>query len=170
MQNDTQIKGNDLFLRQQNKTQLNGPTIICDGLQTPENFGAILRVADAAGSNGIILLDSEVDLNNKKISKIARSANQNILIQHLSFQEFKAIRNQFKQIIALEITQQSSNVFDSKIKNCDAIIVGHESTGIRNKTLALCDIAVHLPMFGINGSMNISHALAIFLYEWRRQI
>lgn len=170
MKNDIQIKGDNLFLRQQKQTQFNGPTIICDGLQTPENLGAMLRVADAAGSKGIILLDSEINLKNKKIAKIARSVDQHILIEHLSSQAFKALHNSFNKIIALEITQQSTALFNSDIINCDAVIIGHESTGIRNETLALCDEAVHLPMFGINGSMNISHALAIFLYEWRHQI
>jgi len=169
MNSDTQIKGGDLFLRQKNKTQFNAPTIICDGLQTPENLGAILRVADASGSKGIILLDSELNLKNKKISKISRSASQNIPVKHFSLQEFKTIRSQFNHVVALEITQKSSDLFESEIINCDAIILGHESTGIRNETLALCDNAVHLPMFGVNGSMNISHAIAIFLYEWRRQ-
>jgi len=37
------------------------PDIICDGIQTPQNFGSILRVADALGCNNIILLDSELD-------------------------------------------------------------------------------------------------------------
>jgi len=166
---DTQIKGADLFLRQKNNTCFSAPTIICDGLQTPENLGSILRVADAAGSKDIILLDSHIDLKNKKISKIARSANQNISIKPFTLPQFIEISSQFTHIVALEITDQSNDLFESEILNCDAVVLGHESTGIRNETLALCDMAVHLPMFGINGSMNISHALSVFLYEWRRQ-
>ncbi len=169
MTSDSQIKGNELFLRQKQYTKFNGPTIICDGLRTPENLGSILRIADATGSQGVILLDSNIDLNNAKIAKLSRSTNQKIIIEKLTLKELTKTRARFKKIIALEITQQSENLFDSDILSCDAVVLGHESTGIRNETLALCDMTIHLPMFGINGSMNISHALAIFLYEWRRQ-
>jgi len=169
MANDTQIKGDELFLRQKKLTQRNAPLIICDGLQTPENLGSILRVADAAGSKGVILLDSDIDLKNRKISKLSRSASQHVPIEQLSLQQFIDNRNQYKKIYALEITQQSTSLFEAAYLDCDALILGHESTGIRNETLALCDAAIHLPMFGTNGSMNISHALAVFLYDWRRQ-
>jgi len=170
MNSDTQIKGDDLFFLQRKQSQFNGPVIICDGLRTPENLGSILRVADATGSRGVVLLDSNINLNHKKISRIARSANQNIPIKKITLQQLIEIRDQFKKIIALEITQQSKNLFESNILNCDAVVIGHESSGIRNETLELCDASIHLPMFGINGSMNISHALSVFLYEWRRQI
>jgi len=164
-----QLKGTDLYTRQLKQQELNAPVIVCDGLQTPDNLGSILRVADAIGSKGIILLDSQIDLKNKKISKIARSSDQHISLEPLTLEEFINIRGRFKNLYALEITSQSSNAFESDISKCDAILLGHESRGIREETLALCDGAFHLPMYGINGSMNISHALAVFLYEWRRQ-
>jgi len=169
MTNDRQIKGGDLYTRQLKQQVLNAPVIICDGLQTPNNFGSILRVADAIGSQGIILLDSQIDLKNKKISKIARSTDSRVSVEQFSIQEFNNIRSRFKNLYALEITSQSSNAFESEISHCDAVILGHESWGIREEVLSLCDGTFHLPMYGINGSMNISHALAVFLYEWRRQ-
>ncbi len=166
---EKKIKGPGLYQRQKKHTQYNGPVIICDGLQTPDNLGSILRVADAAGSSGIILLDSHLDLNNKKITKLARSADRHISIEQLSLAEFMTNRSRFKNLYALEITTQSKSLFEAEILNCDAIILGHESKGIREEIIALCDRVIHLPMYGINGSMNVSHALAVFLYEWRRQ-
>jgi len=61
-----QLRGSELFTRQQKQAekfaqQKPGPDIICDGIQTPQNFGSILRIADALGCNTIILLDSELD-------------------------------------------------------------------------------------------------------------
>jgi len=168
MTTDTQIKGNELFQRQKKLTMRNAPVIICDGLQTPENLGSILRVADAVGSKGIILLDSAIDLKNKKITRLSRNASQHVPVEKLTLQQFIDSRNQFKKMFALEITQQSTSLFEAECFDCDALVLGHESTGIRDETLALCDAAIHLPMFGTNGSMNISHALAVFLYDWRR--
>ena len=164
-----QIRGQDLFLRQQLSKNRNGPVIICDGIQTPENFGSILRVADATGSQNIWLLDSELDLKNKKLSKLARSADQHLDIEHLTLDNFIEKRARLKQLYALEITTQSNNLFETDITRCDGVVIGHESLGIRTELLNYCDNAIHLPMYGTNGSMNVSHALSVFLYEWRRQ-
>jgi len=169
MTSDTQLNGNELYQRQLKHKKLNAPVIICDGLQTPDNLGSILRVADAIGSKGIILLDSQIDLKNKKITKLARSADKQIPLEQLSFEDFSNNYKHFKNLYALEITSQSANAFESNILPCDAVLLGHESRGIREEALALCDGTFHLPMYGLNGSMNISHALAVFLYEWRRQ-
>jgi len=169
MNTDKQIKGQALFQRQQENKNFNGPVIVCDGLQSPENLGSILRVADAAGSPKIVLLDSGLDLANKKLSRLARSTDKHLDIQHLTFQQFKESRNQYNALYALEITDQSHNAFATNITGCDAIVLGHEAGGIREELLALCDMALHLPMYGVNGSMNISHALAVYLFEWRRQ-
>jgi len=170
MTDNKQLTGDALYLRQKNKTDFTAPVIICDGLQTPDNLGSILRVADATGSKGIILLDSNLDLSSKKISKIARSTNKHITIMQLSLDDFIQSENKhYKEIFALEITTESKSLFTTDIINCDAIVLGHESRGIRQELLSLCKRSIHLPMYGVNGSMNVSHALSIFLYEWRRQ-
>lgn len=169
MTNEKQLNGSDLYKRQLKNTELNAPVIVCDGIQTPENLGSILRVADAIGSARILLLDNQIDLNHKKISKIARSTDKHISLESLSFNNFIKISEQFNHLYALEITSHSLDVYKSDISSCDAILIGHESRGIRAEALALCTGSFHLPMYGLNGSMNISHALAVFLYEWRRQ-
>jgi TrmH family RNA methyltransferase len=169
MSSGKQIRGHDLFLRQQSGKNTNGPTIICDGIQTPENFGSILRVADAAGSQHIWLLDSELDLTSKKLCRLARNSGQHLHINPLTLQQFLNQYRVFKHLCALEITTCSTSLFEAEINLCDGIIIGHEASGIREQLLHVCDNAIHLPMFGTNGSMNVSHALAVFLYEWRRQ-
>lgn len=170
MQKNIQLDGNELYKRQIDKRDFIAPTIICDGLKSPDNLGALLRVADAIGSKKIILLDSQMNLNNSKITKLARNTDKFINFEKMSLDEFKEYRSHLKHLFALEITSTSSNAFEFDISPCDAILIGHESAGIREEVLALCDNTFHLPMYGFNGSMNISHALIVFLYEWRRQI
>lgn len=169
-----QLRGNDLFSRQQKQAEKvaqhkTAPDIICDGIQTPQNFGSILRVADALGCKNIILLDSELDLKHKKLSRLARSCEQHLHISQFSLQEFLILHKRYHSLCALEITSDSSDLFSSNITDCDGIIIGHEAQGVRQALLDICTHAIHLPMYGINGSMNVSHALAVFLYEWRRQ-
>lgn len=171
----TQLRGDELFSRQQKQAekfaqQKPAPDIICDGIQTPQNFGSILRVADALGCKNIILLDSELDLSHKKLSRLARSTEQHLNIIQLALDDFLALHQRYQSLCALEITSQSSNLFNSHIVDCDGIIIGHEAQGVRQPLLDICSRAFHLPMYGINGSMNLSHSLAVFLYEWRRQL
>lgn len=169
-----QLRGDELFSRQQKQAekltqQRPAPDIICDGIQTPQNFGSILRVADALGCNNIILLDSELDLGHKKLSRLARSTEQHLNVTQYSLQEFLSQYQRYHSLCALEITSESSDLFNSSIVDCDGIIIGHEAQGVRQALLDICTRAIHLPMYGINGSMNVSHALAVFLYEWHRQ-
>jgi len=169
MSNDKQLTGHELHQRQLAHKNFNAPHIICDGLQTPENLGSILRVADAVGSQGIILLDSDVDITHIKINKLSRSTHKIIPIEQASISDADMLKKRFENIYALEITQHSENLLESNIQACNAILLGHESRGIREAALTLCNGVFHLPMYGQNGSMNISHAVAVFLYEWRRQ-
>lgn len=169
MTGGTQLKGDELLKRQQQYKASSGPEVICDGIQTPQNFGSILRVADAMGCLSIRLLDSDLDLRNKKLSRLARSTDKHLDIQHQTLSSFLQQRQQYSHLYALEITSNSYNLAQTDISHCDGIVIGHESQGIRPALLECCDMAVHLPMYGKNGSMNVSHALAIFLYQWRCQ-
>ncbi len=168
-ENDTQIRGGSLHQRQSTNTRFNGPTIICDGIQTPENFGSILRVADAAGCQKVILLDSELDTRHKKLSRLARSTDRHIEIEASTLELFLQNRHRYQSLFSLEITEHSKNMYQQNITSCDGIIIGHESRGVRDELLQICKASIHLPMFGVNGSMNLSHSLALFLFEWRRQ-
>lgn len=169
-----QLRGDELFSQQQKQAkkfaQLNvAPDIICDGIQTPQNFGSILRVADALGCKNIILLDSELDLKHKKLSRLARSSEQHLNITQLALQQFLAQHSNYQSLCALEITSESNDLFSNTINDCDGIIIGHEAQGVRQALLDICTRAIHLPMYGVNSSMNVSHALVVFLYEWHRQ-
>lgn len=173
MNNGRQLSGSSLHQRQTlNKNiphTVQAPVVICDGLQNPENLGSILRVADAIGCQKILLVDCQINTTHKKISKLARSTDKNLVVENLSKIEFLNIHSQFKHIIALEITTTSKNLYSENILSCDALIIGHESSGISKELLSICPRHIHIPMYGINSSMNISHALSVFLYEWRRQ-
>ena len=72
-------------------------------------------------------------------------------------------------MIAIEITSKSTSILNTQLAEQCVLVIGNEKHGIAEDVLNMCSNAVHIPMFGGNGSMNVSHALAIVLYEWRRQ-
>ena len=93
-----------------------------------------------------------------------------LTIEKYTHHEFLDSHEKYQPLIAIEITSASDNLFETTLPDKCTLVVGNERQGIDEKILNVCHHAIHLPMFGNNGSMNVSHALAITLYEWRRQM
>lgn len=175
-----QLDGQQLFERQ---TQLEGepsaPMIIADGLRTPENMGYVLRLAEAAGSKQVYFVSGDeagasehtAKEYQKKIRKAARHTEQRVTWDVCTRQDVLARRVLKQEVwIALEITDASRDIFATSLPENAVLVIGDERHGISLELLDACQQAVHIPMFGCNGSMNVTHALAIALFEWRRQM
>ena len=163
----------ELFELQQaslNKQAKPAPMIIADGLRTPENLGAVIRLADAMGSRRILLVNNEPhETMTRKISRISRGTDRHIEINQVSKSEFLNNCASFQPMIALELTTKAQNLLNTLLPEQCSLVIGSERHGISEEVLEKCQQAVYIPMFGINGSMNVTHALAIMLFEWRRQ-
>lgn len=169
-----QIRNRDLYNKREQDTKASEniitPVVIAEGIRTPENLASILRLADAAGIKQVVLVDTGVDIHNKKINRIARDCIKYLQIEHISLDDFVLTVGDYQPLYALEITTESKDLFKSNLTGKFSLVVGSERYGISEKMLGLCSGATHIPMYGRNGSMNVAHALAIALYEWRRQI
>ena len=148
---------------------IDGPVIIATDLYSPENIGGLIRIADAAGCKKVILINEEKIIFSKKMQNIARNAEKNIEIIQCSFNDFIKIKEGFNKLIAIELTDSSNEIFNVSLPNVCSFVIGNERHGISKNVLELCHQAVHIPMYGVNGSMNVIQALAISLFEWRRQ-
>ncbi|MDX8390205.1 MAG: TrmH family RNA methyltransferase [Mariprofundaceae bacterium] len=164
-----QLDGQKLY-EQQQKVELTMPAlmIVADGLRTPENMGGVLRVAEAVGSSRVVFVEAEEKNapSEKRIQKAARHANQSVSWQVCSRNEFCHNSVNQEPLIALELTDISTNLFETALPALCGFVIGNERHGISKSVLSVCQQAVHIPMYGSNGSMNVSHALAIALYEW----
>ena len=105
----------------------------------------------------------------KKFSRIARSEEKFLFIEKITRKAFIKDYEKYQPLIALEITTSSVNLFETALPEQCSFVIGNERQGIDEEILKLCECAIHLPMFGNMGSMNVSHALAVSLFEWRRQ-
>jgi tRNA G18 (ribose-2'-O)-methylase SpoU len=149
---------------------LPAPIIIAAGLQVPENLGSVLRLADAAGSQQVIFVsDDDIARSLKQIQRTARNADALIHWEVWAQEKFLQCADSLEPLIAVEVTTASSSIFENELPEKGALIIGNEQHGIPASILAKCQRAIHIPMFGVNGSMNVTHALAIALFEWRRQ-
>lgn len=169
-----QIDSQQLYKQQKIKNTdeeySSAPAIIVAGLSKSENIGAIYRLADAAGCQTMYLIDDELNkLDDKIINRVSRSTSKTIQTISLSLQQLLQKQKNWPPLIAVEITTKSTSILKTRLPEQCVLVVGNEKRGVTDEVLEMCDSAVHIPMFGINGSMNVSHSLAIVLYEWRRQ-
>jgi len=168
----TQLDGDTLYQRQvaRRKTgeDVAGPTVVAFGLKSSQNVGAVLRLADAAGCTRVIFVH-EGEYTPRKIRKTSRHAHAIVEWQECPPDAFPDLIPSLPPLVALELTTQSTSVFDTALRSPITLVVGSERNGIPETILAQCQQAVHIPMFGVNGSMNVTHALGIALFEWRRQ-
>ena len=72
-------------------------------------------------------------------------------------------------LTAIETASDSVNVYNTTLPKKVAFIVGNEISGIRDEFLDKSDKIVHIPVLGNNTSLNVSHALAVVLFEWQRK-
>ena len=144
------------------------PMIIATNLQVPDNIGSVLRLADAAGSRRVIFI-AATELDLQRVHKRARNCEQFIQWDVYTPEQFLSEVESLRPLVAVEITTESGNIFKAALPNPCAFMIGSERHGIPSAILAKCDYAVHIPVYGVNGSMNVTHALGIALFEWRRQ-
>jgi tRNA G18 (ribose-2'-O)-methylase SpoU len=144
------------------------PQIVAAQLHDPENIGAVLRLADAAGCAQVVFI-GDTDLDHRRTRKVARGCDARVAWDVSSAERFLRERESFQPLIALEITSTSRAIFATQLPVGCAFMIGNERHGIPAALLAACDQAIHIPMYGTNGSMNVTHALGVALFEWRRQ-
>ena len=167
----TAISSQMLYDLQRNKDKLTGPVIVAIDLHTPANIGAVYRLADATAAKKVIFVtNDDTDFRSNKIVKAtSRNTSLTINTEFWSYEEFHNNHQLLPELIAIELTTKATNVFTTELPfNC-SFVIGSERHGVPDIILSHCQSAVNIPMFGTNGSMNVSHALALCLYEWHRQ-
>ncbi|MCF0164711.1 MAG: 23S rRNA (guanosine(2251)-2'-O)-methyltransferase RlmB [Bacteroidales bacterium] len=144
--------------------------IMLDGVSDVRNFGAIARSAECAGVSGIILPAKGGAAINADAIKTSAGALLRIPISKVSNLKipcFYLLEAGFQLVAA---TEKSDNyLYDIDFKKPTAIIMGSEEKGISPAILSLCTAQAKIPMAGAIGSLNVSNAAAIVMYEAVRQ-
>ncbi len=157
---------------------LSGPTIVASGLQVPENMGSVLRLADAVGSPRVIFVNqmpelsvlAQTDASLARLRRTARHTDALVKWEICTQEKFvHDLAPTLQPLIAVELTTHSTNLFETRLPDLCTLLIGSERHGVPPALLAVSERAIHIPMYGTNGSMNVTHALAIALFEWRRQ-
>ncbi len=144
--------------------------IILDQLSDVRNFGAIIRTAECTGVHGIIIQKkggAPVSADTVKTSAGAVFKIPICKVDHIKDAMFYLQGSGIEVIAATE--KASDLIYDVNLKNPTAIIMGSEGKGISSSVLKLVDRHAKLPMYGDIGSLNVSVACGVFLYEVIRQ-
>ena len=169
----TYLKSNNLFERltpERLYQQVPHPLLIADHLMTPDNLGALIRLADNIGASEVCFLGKEEEHRLGKVRRAAASSRDNI---HWYFSEENDLRKIVpagKRIVAIETADNATCIYETQLPEDVAFIVGSESQGLSENLLAQCDMVVYIPVPGPTRSLNVSHAAAVALFEWQRQM
>ncbi|WP_339228337.1 RNA methyltransferase [Oceanobacillus sp. FSL K6-2867] len=142
--------------------------LLIDSIQDPGNLGTIIRTADAAGMDGIILGDGTVDLYNDKVIRSTQGSIFHIPVLHADLgEEITKLKQKGFEIWATSL-EKASNYNDIIPKAKVAIILGNEGAGVQADLIEQADRAVKIPIYGQAESLNVSIAAGILMYHLKR--
>jgi TrmH family RNA methyltransferase len=143
--------------------------VVLESVEKPGNLGAILRTADAAGVNAVIVCDPQTDIYNPNVIRssigciftvpvaIASSAEAIAWLRERDIRIYSAALQDAKPYHTQDLTQPC------------AIVMGTEATGLTEIWTSQSHANIIIPMAGIADSMNVSTAAAVLIFEARRQ-
>jgi len=144
--------------------------LVLDGLQDPHNLGACIRSADAAGVDAVVMpMDNSVGIT-PVVRKVASGAAETVAIfQVTNLQRtLKKLKSDGIWVYGAA-AEASSALYDLEFTGHTALVMGSEGTGLRRLIREACDELFTIPMLGTVGSLNVSVAAGISLFEVCRQ-
>lgn len=144
--------------------------LILDGIEDTHNLGAIIRTAEAAGVDGIIIPKRRAASVNSTVSKVACGA-----LEYMKIARVNNINDAIKELkdngvwICGTSLDTEKYYYDQDLTGPLAIVIGNESNGISNLVEKNCDFLVKIPMIGKVQSLNASVSTGIIIYGVLRQ-
>lgn len=142
---------------------------VLESVEKPGNLGAVLRSADAAGADAVIICDPRTDLYNPNLIRASIGAIFTVPCVACSSEEaISFFKEKGIQILTAQL-QDSSLYYDCDMKRGTAIVMGTEATGLTDSWRQAADAHIRIPMLGQLDSLNVSVSAAILLFESVRQ-
>ena len=144
--------------------------VVLDGIEDPHNLGAILRTADAAGADGVVIPERRAVGVTGTVAKASAGASAHLPVAKVTniartLEDLKA-----RNIWVVGLDERGKQSYDSIDYNMDcAIVLGAEGKGVHDLVAKKCDFLVSIPMLGKVPSLNVSVAAGVVLYEVVRQ-
>lgn len=138
--------------------------VALDNMQDPANVGAIIRTADAAGADGVVL---SLDCADPYSPKALRASMGSIFHIGILKADLKQALNRYKEegftLCAADLSGEETLALENRDKIC--LVVGNEANGISGGVLDLCQVKARIPIYGRAESLNAAVAAGILLYK-----
>ena len=149
-------------------------SILTDNITLTKNIGALFRLCDSLGIEHLYLTGDACISPNSKLSKVSRFTERSVThsTEQDALQTIKQLKQKGYTIISLELTNHSKSIreFDFTIEDKICLILGNEAKGINDNLLEASDYCIHIPMLGMNSSMNVICAASIAVFEITRNL
>ena len=143
--------------------------MVLESVEKPGNLGAVLRSADAAGADAVIICDPLTDLYNPNLIRASIGAVFTRQVVAASSEDtVKWLKDKGIKILTAQL-QDSEWYYDTDMRGGVAIVMGTEATGLTDFWRKAADAHIRIPMLGSLDSLNVSVSAAILLYEAVRQ-
>ncbi|MGH3110997.1 MAG: 23S rRNA (guanosine(2251)-2'-O)-methyltransferase RlmB [Gaiellaceae bacterium] len=147
------------------------PLLVClDQVTDPQNLGAVVRSAEGAGATGVILPAHGSARVTPAVSRSSAGA-----VEHLPVAVVPNLARYLGDIKGDDLwtyaadSEGSLSMWDADLTGGTALVLGAEGKGVRPLVRRTCDAVISIPLAGKVGSLNVSVAAAVLLYEARRQ-
>lgn len=144
--------------------------VILDEIQDPHNFGAVIRSAECAGADGIIISDKNSVKVNHTVVKSSSGATNYMKISKESniYKTIEMLKETGYEIIGT-VLNTDEELYNFTFPDKCVVVFGGESEGLRKNIVNLCDHLVKIPMAGKIESLNVSVSAGVVLFEIMRQ-
>ncbi len=141
-----------------------------DGVEDPHNLGALLRTADGAGVDGVILPERRSAPVTATVAKTSAGASEHVRIARVTNLVRALEQMKQKHIWVLGLDERGTPDYTEFDFNTDCVLVlGREGAGLHDLVKKTCDHLLRIPMAGQVSSLNVSVAGAVVMYEAMRQ-
>ncbi len=143
--------------------------VIAESIEKPGNLGSLLRSADAAGVDAVIVCDPKTDINNPNVVRSSVGTLFTLPVVQVDAGEALAWCRNNKLNVLAATPEATSEYTEVDMTKGVAIVVGTEKFGLTDLWMKGADLKVRIPMLGKIDSLNVSCAATILLYEVVRQ-
>lgn len=145
--------------------------LVVENVTDPQNLGAIFRTAEAAGVHGIILPERKSAPIDRATAKASAGAVEHLAVCHVSnlSQAIMRLKDEAIRVFAADVDRSATKMYDAPLGGPVAIVVGSEEKGVSRSVKDRCHGCITIPMRGRIGSLNVSAATAVILFEVLRR-
>ena len=147
------------------KSEKGGFVVLCDGIEDVHNLGSIIRVAECAGADGVVITRSGCASVTESVIRISAGAAEHMKVAKVANlnQAVELLQKNGYWVYALEAGGE--DIYAQNFAGNVALVVGGQDSGVKRLTKEKCDKVVSLPLQGKVNSLNASVALGIAAYE-----